>query len=96
MSLLKNFAILAVVNMLLTIGCIVAIYFLGNSDRNFKLPDSILDGLFIVFLIAQLYITFKILKARAIYSGLNYVICVIGIIAIWISFFLYFIHRMQS
>jgi hypothetical protein len=41
MSLLKNFAILAVVNMLLTIGCIVAIYFLGNSDRNFKLPDSI-------------------------------------------------------
>jgi hypothetical protein len=96
MSSLKNVAILVLVNTLLTMVCIMTIYFLGSFDRDFKLPESILDGLSIFFIIAQLYITFKILKARAIYSGTIYTICIVRIVAIWISFFLYFIHGMQS
>jgi hypothetical protein len=93
---LKNFTILFSINILLTIVCIATIYFLGSSDRSFVIPGSILDGLFIFFIITQLYITFRVLKIRGIYSSVIYAICVLGIFAIWFSFFLYFIRRMQS
>jgi hypothetical protein len=96
MTLLKNFAILFATNILLTVVSIATIYFLGSSERSFQLPDSFIDGLAIFFLLAQLFITFKILKARGIFSGLNYVLCITGIIAVWLCFIFYFIHRMQS
>jgi len=55
---------LLTVNILLTIACIATIYFLGSSDRSFQLSGSVLDSLFILFLLTQLFINFKILKAE--------------------------------
>jgi hypothetical protein len=96
MSLLKNFVILLIVNILLTIACIAAIYFLGSSHSSFQLSGVAMNGLFILSLLAQLFVNFKILKALRIYSGLNYALCIIGMIAIWLCFIFYFVHRMQS
>ena len=90
---LKNFTILFSINILLTILCIASIYFLWG--RSISPPESIIYGLLIFFVLGQFIVTFKILKARAIFSGTIFTLCIVGIFAIWLFALYYMMSKIQ-
>jgi predicted PurR-regulated permease PerM len=81
MSLLKNFAILLSINIILVLICLTSIYYIGQRLNGFSTP--LLLSILIFFLLVQLYSTFRVLKTRRIFTIPTYAICIVGIIAIW-------------
>ena len=88
MRALTSIALIFLINILLVAICIFLMEGLGRYCTSSSL-EYFLSSMVIFFLLLQAYATYRLLKNRNLYSIGNYIICLLGILAIWVSLYLY-------